>query len=322
MKCPKCKQIFYEIEALRRHIRFFHCIRDGEVIVCTENNCFQIFTKVFNFIRHCKISHNISANKELRMVSTNSFVTKNLGTETVHVCTEESVNFSIHTVQSCDNNNTVENTIQKVIDIAAQHCIYLLAQPNLSVTTAVSSIEKTSDLMSYCILYLKQRIKDAFMENIFSDEHNNILEEFDVLSQVLEPYSTITKLHNVIKNWPTYVAPIEVKLGVRYENRYKLGKIHLIPVKETFQQIPLKELLIKFFSCNGVLKTVMQYKQRAKNEINEMINIQQGAYYKNHEILSTGDNVIALEFYIDDVEITNPLGSKLEFINLALFILR
>lgn len=70
MKCPKCKQIFYEIEALRRHIRFFHCIRDGEVIVCTENNCFQIFTKVFNFIRHCKISHNISANKELRMVST------------------------------------------------------------------------------------------------------------------------------------------------------------------------------------------------------------------------------------------------------------
>lgn len=114
----------------------------------------------------------------------------------------------------------------------------------------------------------------------------------------------------MIKNWPTYVASIEVKLGVRYENRYKLGKIHLIPVKETFQQIPLKELLIKFFSCNGVLKTVMQYKQRAKNEINEMINIQQGAYYKNHEILSTGDNVLALEFYIDDVEITNPLGSK------------
>lgn len=68
-------------------------------------------------------------------------------------------------------------------------------------------------------------------------------------------------------------------------------------------------MLLKFFSCNGVLKTVMQYKQRAKGEVNEMINIQQSAYYKNHEILST-DNVIALEFYIDDVEITNPLNSK------------
>lgn len=305
MKCPRCKKIFYESEVLRRHIRMFHGIRDGEVIVCTENNCFQIFTKVFNFIRHCKICHNISN------VHKDSLLTNNLRTETA--CVEESVDSidsSIHSVQSYDNDNIVENSIKKVTNIAAQHCIDLLAQPNITVTTAVSNIEKTSDLMSHCILYLKQRMKDAFLRNILAEEHNNLLQEFDILSKVLEPYSTVSKLENVAKNWSNYVASIEVELGLRYENRYKLGINHITPVKETFQQIPLKKLLIKFFTCNGVLKTVMQYRQRAKGEINEMINIQQGAYYRNHEILSTDDNVIALKFYIDDVEITNPLSSK------------
>lgn len=138
---------------------------------------------------------------------------------------------------------------------------------------------------------------------------HKVFDTFDN-SKVLEPYSTISKLQNLVKNWPTYVAPVEVELEVRYENRCKLGVTYIVPVKETFQQIPLRELLIKIFSSNSVLKSVMQYKRRAKDEVNEMINIQQDAYYRNHEILSIDDNVIALEFYIDDVEITNPLNSK------------
>jgi len=51
------------------------------------------------------------------------------------------------------------------------------------------------------------------------------------------------------------------------------------------------------------------YKQRAKNEIiMKWLIIQQGTYYRNHEILPTDDNVITLEFYID-VEVTNPFKS-------------
>jgi hypothetical protein len=69
-----------------------------------------------------------------------------------------------------------------------------LAQPNVTVTAAVSSIEKKSDFMLHCILYLKQRIKDSFIGNIFSEEHNNLLQEFDTLSLALKPYSTVPKL--------------------------------------------------------------------------------------------------------------------------------
>lgn len=105
-----------------------------------------------------------------------------------------------------------------------------MAQPNITVTTAVNNIERTSDLMSHCMLYLKQRIKNTFLGNILTEEQSNLLQEFDMLSQVLEPYSTVSKLQNLAKSWPTYVAPIEVELGLRYENRYKLGINHLIPV--------------------------------------------------------------------------------------------
>lgn len=325
MKCPKCKKMFYQPDMLRRHIRFFHGIRDGEVIVCVENNCFQIFMKVFNFIRHCKNCHftkNIP--KESRIVSIDCLPTNNLQDNFI-----ETADSSTHTVQSYNSNQLVQsydsnhtlldNTIERVKNIATQHCIDLLSQSNITVTTAVNNIEKTSDLISHCILYLKQRMEDVF-GNILSEEHNNLLQKFDMLLLVLKPYSTTSQLQNLAKNWPTYVAPVEVELGVRYENRSKSGVMRLIRIKETFQQIPLKELFIKFFSLKGVLNTVMQYKQRAKNTVNEMINIQQGTYYKNHEILSTEDNIIALEFYIDDVEITNSL--KLEFIKLALFISR
>lgn len=189
MKCPKCKRIFTETEVLRKHIRLFHGIRDGEIIVCTESNCFQIFTKVFNFVRHCKICHNINkAHKDSRIISINSLKTNDFETETtcVEKCVEESTHSSTHTVHSYDINDSVEqNTIERVVKEAGQHCIDLLAQPNISVTTAVSNIEKTSDVLSHCILYLKQRVKDTLMENIPSSvEHNNLLQEFDTLKGI------------------------------------------------------------------------------------------------------------------------------------------
>ena len=71
MKCPKCTKIFHQTEILRRHIRLFHGITDREVIMCTESNCYQIFMKVFNFIRHCKNYRNISdIYEQSRIVST------------------------------------------------------------------------------------------------------------------------------------------------------------------------------------------------------------------------------------------------------------
>lgn len=318
MKCPKCKKIFYEVEVFRRHIRFFHNVKDGEVIVCTEDNCFQIFMKVFNFIRHYKKCHPSNMHEQPEITSADHLLTNKIKIETVDFSTNiiQSDNNMPETIESVENgavqdsNYNISETIENVKNAAAQHCIDLLAQPNVTVTAAVNSIEKTSDLMSHCILYLKQRTKDILIGNVSSEEHNNFLQEFDILSLALKNYSTVSKLQNLTINWPTYVAPLEIELGVRYENRYKLGVTRMIEVKETFQHIPLKKLLIKFLSSDGVLNNIMQYKRRAKNEVNEMINIQQGSYYKNHQILSTDDNVIALEFYIDDVEITNPLGSK------------
>jgi len=72
-----------------------------------------------------------------------------------------------------------DNTIEKIKDAVAEHWIDLLAQPNVIVAAAVSSIEKISDIMSHCILYLKQRdcyvleTLIAFHRAIFSRNGNS-----------------------------------------------------------------------------------------------------------------------------------------------------
>jgi len=89
MKCPKCKKGFYETEMFRKHIRIFHGIKDGEVLVCTEDNCSQTFSKVFNFIRHCKKYYIIINNihKQSEMIFTDHLPDNNLKLETVDFST-------------------------------------------------------------------------------------------------------------------------------------------------------------------------------------------------------------------------------------------
>lgn len=118
MKCPKCTKTFHQTETLRRHIRLFHGIRDGEVIVCTENNCYQIFMKVYNFIRYCKNYHNISSiHEQSRVISTHNLTTNDLRADTVDSFTVSD------TIQSYNNNdNMSECTIERVENATAQHC--------------------------------------------------------------------------------------------------------------------------------------------------------------------------------------------------------
>lgn len=92
------------------YIDIFVCFMALEMVkLCTENNCFQIITKVFNFIRHCKICHKISSvHKQSRMISIDNLLTNNLETETA--CLEECVD-SVDSVDSIDQFSLMIMTI-------------------------------------------------------------------------------------------------------------------------------------------------------------------------------------------------------------------
>ena len=113
------------------------------------------------------------------------------------------------------------------------------------------------------------------------------------------------------------VPPVERAIGVRYDQRMdrQLGQKVQKPVTETFEYVPVLD----------VLKLVLNPKVRKLIESEEPVlpgylkGYQDGLQYQQHEIFRNHPHALRFQLYYDDVEVTNPLGSKTGIHKLGLF---
>lgn len=74
------------------------------------------------------------------------------------------------------------------------------------------------------------------------------------------------------------------------------------------QYISIVDTMKKIISIDGFLHIFKTYKQNKSLRNATLCSIQDGFYYYSNAILSSVDTIV-IELYIDDVELTNPLGS-------------
>ena len=77
--------------------------------------------------------------------------------------------------------------------------------------------------------------------------------------------------------------------------------------KNSFQYVPILESLLQVLSRKDLQELILREEETRPNLYE---SFHDGTYYKNNKLFSGSDLTIALNLYVDDFEICNPLGSS------------
>lgn len=112
----------------------------------------------------------------------------------------------------------------------------------------------------------------------------------------------------------TYVEPVEICIGERYDVGRKKCQSTNTNVPCTLQIIPISSVLTNFFSLEGILSDTLSHMENLKNlgNLGVYTNIMHGSTWQSMASKFEKDGVLhfPLVLYEDDFEISNPLGTK------------
>uniref|UniRef100_A0A8D8Z1A7 C2H2-type domain-containing protein n=3 Tax=Cacopsylla melanoneura TaxID=428564 RepID=A0A8D8Z1A7_9HEMI len=283
--CKKCTGSFRSAKLLIDHIRYAcsACSLSCPPFFCGEGNCVCYFKSVWSLKRHILSKHSSS---EETILSTSSMSQ----IDPFHL--ETPVNDADGSVQEYTFEHSVLNFLSQ-----------MYRNPQIP-RNSVQSITLA-------------------VQNLIS-EYNNILHRsvfendisFDTVSSnglmCLKSVNSEYKRFKIFQEQGTLIMPVEITVGTRLDYKHCLGKTLQKQVHCTIQIIPLKDVLMRFFSMKGVLSDTIAHLRRLSNSDSPFTNITQGSVWAQMKNTFNYDPLVLqlpMIVYYDDFESNNPLGS-------------
>jgi hypothetical protein len=124
---------------------------------------------------------------------------------------------------------------------------------------------------------------------------HNLLTDESLIENVWSSFNSDAKINRFCKDNLSLVESVEAVLGTN-----DAGK------KESYQYIPVCKTLEKYLSHTDVWASVNRLKV---NGSDKLVDYTDGIIFKESAFWSAHSNALRLHFYIDDLELCNPLGS-------------
>lgn len=304
--CPKCKKpISNSVRTLIRHLRQVHAVSDAHdyTIICSQNHCQRTYHNFNSYARHLNREHNPDANSQ--------------HLEHLDLCgllEDISVPSCSHAIDTSETDLSADLDTPRDLqffdhrECAASFVAKMYSSSNATWTDVQKSITCTKELLDKTLDSLKD--KTASVINSYSipnDDVQSLMQDFenarDMFSEVDTPYKMLkyfSEKHSLVK-------PTEIFLGHRGDTARKQGKLSQVLAADTFQYISIIDT-IKFLFGNETMQKL--YWQSTKSHDGKMRDYCDGTHFANHPLYSRYPNALQIQMYFDDLETTNPLGSK------------
>ena len=141
------------------------------------------------------------------------------------------------------------------------------------------------------------------------DGENEVME--DIFESTCDPFlgiDTDALLSKYIKENFHYVEHKEISLGTKLIRTKKGSKRIICEKDETFIYVPILESLQQLLSNNRIASMVLKKPKPCRPGV--LYDIQDGDIYQNDKYFDEHENILALVLYHDELEVSNPLGSK------------
>lgn len=103
------------------------------------------------------------------------------------------------------------------------------------------------------------------------------------------------------------VKPTEIFLGYRGDTARKQGKLTQVLAADTCQYISIIDTIKFLFKSEKMQRLSQQSKKGVDGKMHDYCD---GTQFTHHALYNRYPNALQIQLYFDDLETTNPLGSK------------
>lgn len=133
------------------------------------------------------------------------------------------------------------------------------------------------------------------------------MSKFENAKTMFKDVDTPFKMNKYFSEKFGLVKPKEIFLGHRADTGRKCGQVKQVLAADTCQYVSVIET-VKFVFSNDQMQQV--YLQGKKDTVGKMHNFCDGSQFLSHPLFKTFPQALQIQLYFDDLETTNPLGSK------------
>ena len=305
-RCHPCDQTYIGAIAFRDHLRRCHF----SPFTCGQNQCIRVFEHQTSLMRHIKTIHFDEVEDFQQDDDEGNFG----GDEGNIGGNEGSIN---ENTLACDGNESQSSTEfddNNPIDLKRSAANVLLdLRRTGGVTTAL--IQRFQNACSTMIQDVSikhfQMVQETFqnldLEN--NDAAKSLLEKLKVVEDPFQGLKTMKQQLNYYSKEMGLVIPVPHFLGNRTDFKLNAisGQYEPVQVAMTFEYVPIIETL-KLILSNPKLKYLIENEKKSDDGI--LRSYLDGTRSKNNTLIEEHPFIIRLQVYLDDVELTNPLGSR------------
>ena len=178
-----------------------------------------------------------------------------------------------------------------------------LSDVHRSITCAKELLDRTIDSLQQSTTSLLRTL------SIPQDNEHvvSLMEDFESGRNVFDDLDNPYKMAKYFENEFSLVKPTELFLGHRADSTRRGGLVKQSLTANTFQYISILETL-KFIFHNEKMQSL--YLDSHKSTDGKMRDYCDGAHFAGHDLYKKHPSALQIQLYFDDLENTNPLGSK------------
>lgn len=282
IKCSLCELKFSKFFALHRHMKYYHKFDD---FTCSELNCSRRYKHFSSYRRHYLEDHLCKPTKVGVMSSSGTPPELcNVSNEAPFVNGETIIAPSSSTMSAAEPVTPITTGFAKLYS-------YMYSSPQIPLFVAEEISKRITVLLNESVKPLWERYDE-------------------VIREPLEIFSSEYKRMNYFESLGSFIRPEKHVIGSREEFTGAGGGI-LRPVECLAYKIPLRKVLKRFFSLEGVLKLTLDHvrKLESHNSTNLLLHFIQGSCWKSRKSLHGDKTVWPIFLQIDDFEPLNCIGS-------------
>ena len=294
-KCPLCtfQQPFSE-SVLLSHIRTH--LKKHETVVCPYKGCNYSTNVYSSFNTHKSRVHQAS-------------LASDFGSDIVYEHTQNlqatSSNVTIDLDEECPVQSTeMQDDTSKLKDQLKLNAASLFLKMQTILHVSNTATQEIVDHLNQIFSLSQPLIKDAINDVLQGHGHNitdSTLDEvvsavmdsnvvFSATSKGAELSSCKRRKTFIERNYPL-VMPVEY---------------HLEAPGHTMMYVPILQMIQELFKNTDILSKIRE----PNTEPGYYVSYRDGSHFQENELLSTEDLHLAIQLYIDDLEIANPLGTS------------
>lgn len=305
LKCFCCQSLHASSTSLISHLRLSHSFYPSLKfkLLCAQEGCCRQFCTYSGFRKHLNSTHVTDVSAACNSPSSEMLAQ--------NVCPDQSSSLfvgesdpQVDLIETVENNFTVSR--RETADICASIVAKLQCSgvANSLVALVVSELEElTTELHNQT----RQDVMSVIPLN--KPDRSAVENSMDKFENPFTLFNTETKRASYFTDKWGVVDPVEIMLGMRYDNRRNktTGCYDQVPVKDTYVYVPILETL-KFMCQNAdVCKLLKEFTGRQTSHFEDFCD---GSYFHNHPLFSKYPNALQIQVYFDEFETANPLGSK------------